>query len=437
MAMKLQEKLSAQVQQVLNQGLLRRLPLSFLPFVNQHLRNWELLFPFERRYMSRLLIYLGNLQDGQFAALFHNIRELETRMGVSRWGGFSTQEETIEDSSLLARSPYYQEWRREVQRVFDQIEKEAPPLSEQAEGEKKGRLVLLILPARVPLDPTTLWARWQGMGKPFALDLARPGQGPGFMEALFRGAGQKPGSTSSRLLDVFTGARGEPVGDIWVIEAGTKVGDLLQSNLAGGEAIQATVLSFQRLKLLRESFLENLNSIRRDLADADSAYTRLRKMDISAWCPPEISAQPAAREFLRELLLNGNGGLVFPNSFVEWGSVESLRRARPSVLVAHFGTRNKPKPFTSVAVFENQEKASPQSEEEDLAGSAVDAQMLAYYVWLAAARYPEYYGRTACLCLAEELPTALVAAPPEFPLWKEKEPLRLERISALLGAWLA
>lgn len=90
MAMKLQEKLSAQVQQVLNQGLLRRLPLSFLPFVNQHLRNWELLFPFERRYMSRLLIYLGNLQDGQFAALFHNIRELETRMGVSRWGGFST-----------------------------------------------------------------------------------------------------------------------------------------------------------------------------------------------------------------------------------------------------------------------------------------------------------------------------------------------------------
>jgi len=327
MAMKLQEKLSAQVQQVLNQGLLRRLPLSFLPFVNQHLRNWELLFPFERRYMSRLLIYLGNLQDGQFAALFHNIRELETRMGVSRWGGFSTQEETIEDSSLLARSPYYQEWRREVQRVFDQIEKEAPPLSEQAEGEKKGRLVLLILPARVPLDPTTLWARWQGMGKPFALDLARPGQGPGFMEALFRGAGQKPGSTSSPLLDVFTGARGEPVGDIWVIEAGTKVGDLLQSNLAGGEAIQATVLSFQRLKLLRESFLENLNSIRRDLADADSAYTRLRKMDISAWCPPEISAQPAAREFLRELFLNGNGGLVFPNSFVEWGP--SSRYAGP------------------------------------------------------------------------------------------------------------
>jgi hypothetical protein len=117
-----------------------------------------------------------------------------------------------------------------------------------------------------------------------------------------------------------------------VIEARTKVGDLLQSSLSGGEAMQATVLSFQRLKLLREGFLENLNSIRKDLADADSAYTRLRKMDISAWCPPEISAQPAAREFLRELLLNGNGGLVFPNSFVEWGAVESLRRARPSLM---------------------------------------------------------------------------------------------------------
>jgi hypothetical protein len=150
-----------------------------------------------------------------------------------------------------------------------------------------------------------------------------------------------------------------------------------------------------------------------------------------------MAAQPAAREFLRDLFLNGNGGLVFPNSFVEWGSVEALRRARPSVLVAHFGTRNKPKPFTSVAVFENQERASPQPDIEDLAGSAVDAQMLAYYVWLAATRYQEYYGRTVCLCLAEDLPTALVIAPPEFPLLKEKEPFRLEKISALLSAWLA
>jgi hypothetical protein len=434
--MKLEEKLPEQVQQVLKQGLLKRLPLGFQPFVNQHLRNWEFLFPFERRYVSRLLVYLGNLQQGEFAALFHNLRELETRMGVSHWSAFSTQEQTIENASLLARSPYYQEWRREVQRVFDQVNQQSPPLAGTDEA-KEGRLILLILPAHVPLDPATIWARWQGLGRPFTLDLARPSQGAGFMEALFGGVGEKGGSASSNLRGVFFGARGESVGDLWVLEAGTKVGDLLQSSLASGEAPRATVLSFQRLKPLREGFLENLNSMRRDLAEADSVYTRLRKMEISALCPAQIAAQPAAREFLRELLLNGNGGLVFPNSFVEWGSVEALRRARPSMLVAHFGTRNKPKPFTSVAVFENQEKASPHPDIEDLPGSAVDAQMLAYYVWLAATRYPEYYGRTVCLCLAEDLPTALVIAPPECPLLKEKEPLRLEKISTLLSAWLA
>ncbi len=197
------------------------------------------------------------------------------------------------------------------------------------------------------------------------------------------------------------------------------------------------MLSFQRLKPLRDTFLETLNSIQRDLGDADSAYARLRRMDITGLCPPEIGTQPPVREFLRELFLNGNGGLVFPNSFVEWGSVEALRRARPSVLVAHFGTRNKPKPFTSVAVFENQEKASPQLDEEDLPGSAVDAEMLAYYVWLAAGRLPEYYGRTACLCFGEDLPAVYVVAPPDFPLMREREPLQPEKISQILGSWLS
>jgi hypothetical protein len=106
------------------------------------------------------------------------------------------------------------------------------------------------------------------------------------------------------------------------------------------------------------------------------------------------------------------------------------------VLVAHFGTRNKPKPFTSVAVFENQEKASPALDEEDLAGSAVDAEMLAYYVWLAAGRFPEYYARTACLCFGEDLPEVYVVAPPEFPLLRVSEPLRLEEVSNILGSWL-
>ncbi len=40
---------------------------------------------------------------------------------------------------------------------------------------------------------------------------------------------------------------------------------------------------------------------------------------------------------------------------------------------------------------------------EDLPGSALDAQVLALYVWLATRYYDEYRRNTVCLCIAENL----------------------------------
>jgi hypothetical protein len=174
----------------------------------------------------------------------------------------------------------------------------------------------------------------------------------------------------------------------------------------------------------------------RDISDADAIYAKLRSMDVSDWCPPEVGNIPALREFIRALFLTGNGSPPFSSAFVEWGAVEAIRHARPTVVVAEFGLRNKPKPFTSVAVFENQEKATPQPPVPDPEDSAVDAVILAYYTWLGAARYVEYQ-RAACRCLFDRTPYAMVAGVKEFPLWDEKEPVAPQRIAALLQTWLA
>ena len=74
---------------------------------------------------------------------------------------------------------------------------------------------------------------------------------------------------------------------------------------------------------------------------------------------------------------------------------------------------------------------------DDLPGSSLDAQVLALYIWLAACRYDEYTRNTACLCIAEELSEAYVVAPPEFALWREAEPVSLDRLRATLTHWLA
>jgi hypothetical protein len=426
--------LPAEVREVLRKGLLNRLPLTFLPFINQHLRDWEYLFPFEQGSVTGLLLHLGGLNEEQLTDLFRPLQGLEARMGVRHWQ-FDTREQTIENASLLARSPYYQQWRREVQNIFDQVESRAPS-SEAQTSRRDNRLVLLILPRRLPFDPAKVWKRWQEMGKVVRIDRSNSGEGPSLLERLL--AAEPGGGSTPGLFDVLCQRSRRANHEVWFLDAGAELAEALLSRLPpGGERTSPTLLSFDRLKSFRDQFSEQMNAMRKDLADADAVYSRLRKVNVTPWCPPEVASQPVIREFLRSVFLNGNGAVIFGNSFVEWGASEALRRARPSVLVAHFGIRFKPKPFTSAAVFENQELANPAAPVEDIPGSALDAQMLALYVWLAAGRYPEYHRQTACLCFAENLSQAYVVAPPEFPLWKEGELIAPERVRSALRSWLA
>jgi hypothetical protein len=427
-----QEKLPQQLQDALNKGLLKRLPITFLPFTQQQLRDWNYLFPYERQSILRLLLYLASLNEEQLAELFREVVQLEEKMGVRGWQ-FSTDEQTILNASLLARSPYYQDWRRAVQKVFDAAD-------QHAEREKTGdaggnRLILLVMPERLPLERSKVWQRWQGIGRPVRLDLALSGETRSPAEALLSASSTGDGG---RLLEVVSRRSSASPADTWILDAGTGLVDCaLKQKPFGTGTPSATLLSHERLAPFREKFSREVNTMRKDLADADAVYDRLRKADVTPWCPPEVASVPVVREFLRSLYLSGNGALIFGNSFVEWSASEAFRRARPSFLMAQFGVRSKPKPFTSVAVFENPDQANPLPAIDDLPGSALDAQVLALYVWLAASRYDEYRHNTICLCMAENLSEAYVVAPPEFALWNEAEPVTLDRLRAALAHWLA
>ena len=434
--MRVEEKLPEEVQDALRKGLLKRLPMTFLPYVNQQLREWDYLFPNERQSVLRLLLYVEGLNQEQCSDLFRDVVQLEEKMGVRHWQ-FSTSEQTILNASLLARSPYYQEWRRAVQAVFDAAEQHA--LRANGAAVKSGnRLVLLVIPRPLPVDPASVWRRWQGIGRPLKVDLALSGESPSPLETLLAGIPSAAGGRSGGLLDVALRRPDAPPANAWVVDAGTSLVDhVLKPEPTHTTADQAILLSYGRLAPYRESFSREMNTMRKDLADADAVYDRLRKVDVTPWCPPEVASQPAIREFLRSLFLSGNGAVIFGNSFVEWAASEALRRARPSFLAAQFGVRSKPKPFTGVAVFDNPDQINPLPAVDDLPGSAVDAEMLALYVWLAALRFEEYQRSTVCVCLAESLSEAYVVAPQEFALGHETAPVTLDRLAAALRAWLA
>jgi hypothetical protein len=435
--MRPEERLPQDVQDALSKGLLKRLPLTFLPFTNQHLREWEYQFPYERQSVQHLIVYVAGLSEVEFSSLFQDVVQLEEKMGVRHWKQFSTTEQTIENSSLLARSPYFQEWRRAVQAVFDVVDQRGPK-TQTAAGKAERRLILLILPKPLPLDPETVWTKWQGIGRPLKLDLTSSGTNQSPAQTLLGGAPGGAGVRSGGLLDVALGRPDSSLADTWVCDAGSSLVDHLRTGgPAGATPPAAILLSYGRLASFRESFAHEMNTMGKDLSDADAVYDYLRKVEVTHWCPAEVAEEPAIREFLRSLYLSGNGALLFGNSFVEWASSEALRRARPSFLVAQFGIRNKPKPFTGVVMFENPEKLNPLPPVPDFPGSAIDAEMLALYVWLAANRYAEYQRSTACVCLAESLAEAYVVAPQEFPLGRETAPLTLDRFADGLRAWIA
>lgn len=420
--------LPVDLQHALNKGLLRRLPITFLPFTQQQLRDWEYLFPYERQSILHLLLYLASLSEQQFAELFREVVQLEEKMGVRAWQ-FSTHEQTILNSSLLARSPYFQDWRKAVQKVFDAAEQSA---EKGKSGDAGGnRLILLVIPQRLPVDGSKIWQRWRGVGRPVRLNLARYDNTRSPAEILLSAG-------DGGLLEIVSRRTSAAPADTWIVDAGSGlVNCALKQEPAGKAASSATLLSYERLAAFRENFSREVNTMRKDLADADAVYAHLRKADVAQWCPPEVASVPVIREFLRSVYLSGNGALIFGNSFVEWSASEAFRRARPTFVMAQFGARSKPKPFTSVVVFENPDEVNPLPAVDDLPGSALDAQVLARYVWLAASRYDEYQRNTACVCVAENLSEAYVVAPREFALWHEAEPVKLDRLRSSMIHWLA
>lgn len=366
--------------------LIPRLPRTFGPALNDQFRQWDLLFPAEQRGLEAQLEYLRKLPPEQFKKLFAPLVAIESRMDLPHWDASSTGL-SINDTGILARSPLYPQWRSEVEKVFSQIDEGA------GKPKQFPRLLVCVLPAGLPLASQPLWpelakiGKWIGLDQPFGAML--PGLAAG---------------VAKRKLPAGL----EPVEGTWVFECEPKLAALTESS-------PATVLTWSSLAALRREFLSRLNSIKRTLNSVDQTNEELRRMDLGPLLGADLASKPRIREFLRTLLLSGNGSLIFGNSFVQWGTAEALRRAEPEALFACFCIRPKLKPFSSSVLFEDQSRSNPVADEDDPAGSLVDAMMLANYVHLAAQRLAPYEGRTLTILSAWDLNRILVLSPKPVP----------------------
>jgi hypothetical protein len=422
-------QLPEKLQEALRHGVLNRLPITILPFVNQQLRDWDFLFPNERRSAERLIFYVDSRSPQESAALFRDLIRLEGEMGVRRWH-FSTEEQNIENSSDLARSPHFQEWRKAVQAVFDAADRYETEAGQP--GKPRHRAIVLDIPSSLPVEEADAWRHWHGIGKRVKLQPSDSQLKDDGLDGVLTGilaTANEPG-------DPPPASAQDSSAELWAIDGASNLVDSCLAAVPTAAPSRAILLSYTRLDPFRESFSHEMNTVRKNLSDADAVYDHLRKLDVTPWCPAEVVANPAVREFVRAVYLSGNGAVIFGNSFVEWAASEALRRARPRFLAARFSVRSKPKPFTGVAVFENPDKVNPLPAVDDNPGSAIDAGILASYIWLSAIRYEEYRQSTVCVCVAGSIAEAYLVAPPEFALSDAREPIPIEDLAHALQSWM-
>ncbi len=370
-------------------SLIKRLPVTMRPSLNGQFTAWDTLFPFEQQRLKDFMRGVESFNPSALDALLAPMRRLEGKMGVQSWN-FDQTADTMENASLLARSAAFSEWRAQVQYIYDAVET-AAHASAQRPGAQS-RLVVAILPRSLPFEPAKVWSKWGDGGAELSID----GDATHITELLLQGP--------SSVRDLLVQQGSIETSDLWLIDGGSGF-----STTSVSQGVAST-LTCAALGHLRERVLAQVNTVPKSIEVTDQTLASIRGKNWDPWWPPELKDEARLRRFVIDLYLSGNGALIFSNAFVEWAASEAIRRARPRVLFARFGLRAKPKPFTGIAIFENQHHISALPDVDDLQGSAIDAAVLARYILLAAQRYPEC-AQTAFLCIAESAESAYFVLP--------------------------
>lgn len=363
------------------------LPITFSTFLDDQIKNRDLLFPAERSYYDRLLVLIGRMGSD----LFTPLRDLEKKMGVS-------SRSTLDQVDFLSRSPYYGEWRKAVAEIFARLD---PILDAEIAGRGRARLVIVLSPPELPVGAERMWLRIRSHGKTLPL---------------------QPGALQPHLESLLAAGQPRPY-DRWIIEAGAAFKD-----------IPGVVrLSYRGLDDYRERLMTQVQRLleAEPIRSPRELAVKLKQIKATA-----AYSDPIIADFTRSVLLSGNGTLLINNTFVEWATIQAVRRARPSVSIISFGVRNKVKPFSSLLIYADQQAASPIPTQMDTLGSYVDMEVFYQYIWQEFEKYAEYRRNTAYLFLGQGLEELLAIAPPDFPLLSVNKPTTYAQVIGLSREWM-
>jgi hypothetical protein len=412
-----------------HRDLLARLPVTIRAFVGVEAQRWPTLFAPEKSYLAALLDSLEGPEAADLTGAFAEVTHLEAEAGCRDVR--ESDPRLLQDATqaLLRRKGLQPRWRQQVDEVFRRLQPRIEARLHPADAPR--RLVVLLYGEGIAIQRDKLWKRLSGLGTRVPLRLDAAGASAPFLRALFAAGAKDTLFTALR-----DSARLGPH-DSWIVEAGDSLLGLCEAEAAGAPAC-ATGLSYARLRAYRDLLARSLyERVLRGVSGPQELAAYARTLDFAPPPGSLLHSDEVVRAFSREVLLSGNGTLLVSNTFVEWASVQALKRAEPRLLVARFGVRDKMKPFSSLLLFASPRPTDQVPVVEDPFGSFVDVEQLAYYVWLNAEKSAAYRGRALYLLLAEGVDEMLAIRSGEPPAAARTLPeATLGDVAATMAAWL-
>jgi hypothetical protein len=422
-----------------HRDVLERVPRTILANTLVELQKWQDMFEPEKTYFRTLLDNLSALPPEKFHELFGGLAQVESETGCSRVDGASAAEVQKKTLDLLREKGEFSRWREEVDKIFRQLD---PEIESQNYGtDNQPRLVVMIYGEGIAIEHEKLWRHFRETGLRIALSLGESQASSPFLTELFTGRHLSPASEPApSLFDALVESGRFAPSDNWMVEVGDELHALCEKSQKPKGA-NAVGLSYQRLRQYRERLSDAITSkvTEGKVSDPVELHNWLRTLEAKPQEGISLYSDRVVTSFIRDIfVLGGNGTLIINNSFVEWSSVEALRRAQPRVLVARFGVRDKMKPFSSLLLFSKPRSSDQIPIMEDPLGSFIDVEKLSYYIWLKSKDTLPYRGHTLYLLLAEgvEEMLALVPGRENQKSQADAPPATLPEVAATMAQWL-
>lgn len=329
-------------------GVLRELPLAFLPSFLRELIEYDTRFPAERVAIEGQLRFLGAMSTGELAECFAGFARvtLPTSLAATDW---------------VNRPLLFTEQMAAVLWSTGQME------GFRAAAAQYGTRLDAALKPEAPAVPR--------------LGIAVIGRGAtGTGEAVF--AKLRPQGTTFTKLDATDGLAEV----LAAVEARAKARPAAYAHwyVDGGEpeahTAAVTGVAYGKLAGVRDALLARIEM---ETRKPGMGPEELRNV-IAGLQPAEfgLRGDPVLDRFQVQLLTEGSGTQIFATTFAQWASREVLRRAEAETLLVRYAPRQRQRPMNELLA------SGGGTVELDPEGSLVDGEMGSYLQWINQQRLP-------------------------------------------------